>query len=89
MAFTQPAHILTEISLVFLPPLPVPLVVVELPQLIIDVAGLEVVRVDEVAPVQAVAHVEEGVPLAQVGAQGHVGVKKAVDEVGAVGKIVS
>ena len=64
------------------PLFPVELVVGDLPQLVVDVDGVKVLGVDEVAPVEAVGDEEVNVPVPEALAEGHVGVEEAGDELG-------
>ncbi len=68
------------------PLLPVPLVPLQLPELVVHVLRGEVVRVDEVAPVlDAVGGVQEDALAPQVRAQGHVRVQVRVGGEGGAG----
>ncbi len=74
------------IEIVFTPLLPVPLVPLQLPELVVHVLSREVVRVDEVAPVlDAVGGVQEDALAPQVRAQGHVRVQVRVGGEGGAG----
>ena len=59
-----------------------PLVSDELPELVVSVRGVEVVRVDEVAKGAPVGDVQEDIGLAEFGADGHVRVEVAGHEIG-------
>ena len=65
------------------PVLPVQLIVDQLPELIVLVAGVKVFSVDEMTPVNVVADIEEDVSFSEVVAEGHVRIKHLVDKGGA------
>ena len=70
------------------PQLPVVLVVLHLPQFVVDVGGAEVLRGYQVTPRNAIGDVKEVPVLAQVLTEGHVGVKECVDKVGSAKSMI-